>query len=486
MNIIKKIFGKEAASKSVTVLPSDTRRNQFKYTAEMWRDLTRPSVCSKNFLELYRTVPEVFWSIDFIASRIAGATYVVKRASDDSIVWRSSHPMNSILSRPNCLQSWSELVYQHFVYKLCTGNAYMRAAMGDSATSLNKFKACKNYWSLPSDYIDIIPQNNGRNIPLFGIAEIEEIIKCYQLNYGSDYSAREIPVWQVWHDRDGEINTLSGGNFLKASSRLLSLEKPISNLIAVYEARNVIYCKRGGLGFIVSQVQDDTGTVALTPEEKNELLKEVNNYGVTEDKVSPIGVTSIPVRFERLNLSISELQPFDETLLDAISVASAFGIPSVLVPRKDQSTFSNQATAEKTVYHGMIIPTAKKFCKDISVFLGLEDAGYYLDADFADVDCLQAGRKEAEEVKKLVNDRCSILFDKGLITLNDWRAQIGEDVVDDIELFNKLKFEMSDDEIDTINRVFNNQTNAKIGEENDEVQQPNEEQDATGLQDEGV
>lgn len=484
MNLLSKIFRKPVTEKSVTVLPSDARRGQIKFTSEMWRDLTRPSVCSQNFLELYRSIPEVFWPIDYIASRIAGANYQVKRLNDDSIVWRSSHPMNGILSQPNCLQGWSELVYQHFVYKLCTGNAFMRAAMGEAGSGMNKFKACKNFWSLPSDLVDIIPQRNGQNLPMFGIAEIDDIIKCYQLNYGSRYDDRDIPTWQVWHDRDGEVNYLSGKNFLKAKGRLEALQKPMSNIIAVYEARNVIYCKRGGLGFLVSQVQDEAGTVALTPEEKEDLLKEVNNYGITADKASPVGVTSVPVRFERLNLSISELQPFDETLLDAISIASAFGIPSVLVPRKDQSTFSNQATAEKTVYHGMIIPTAKKFCKDLSVFLGLEASGYYLDADFSDVDCLQTGRKEAEEVKKLVNDRCATQFDRGLITLNDWRAQIGEDMVDEIELFSKLKFEMSDAELQELDKIFNN-TNAKIGE-NGKEQQPNDEQDGAGLQDEGV
>jgi len=43
--------------------------------------------------------------------------------------------------------------------------------------------------------------------------------------------------------------------------------------------------------------------------------------------------------FVRTNLSIAELQPFEETLADAINIAGAYGIPAVLVPRKDQSTF---------------------------------------------------------------------------------------------------------------------------------------------------
>ena len=36
--------------------------------------------------------------------------------------------------------------------------------------------------------------------------------------------------------------------------------------------------------------------------------------------------------FVRTNLTIAELQPFEETLADAISISGAYGIPAVLVP----------------------------------------------------------------------------------------------------------------------------------------------------------
>ena len=157
-----------------------------------------------------------------------------------------------------------------------------------------------------------------------------------------------------------------------------------------------------------------------------------------------------------------ELQPFEETLADAINIAGAYGIPAVLVPRKDQSTFSNQATAEKSVYCSTVIPIAKQFCKDFTAFLGLEGGGYYLDCDFSDVDCLQEGLKESEDVKTNINKRCREQFSCGLITLNDWRAQIGESMIEN-PLFDKLKFDMSDEELDKVNRVFN----TKSGDEKD-------------------
>ena len=436
MNFLQRIFGtkekEEAPVIKEAVTPyANSHSNGHTYVVDPWRykqilsmldGLIHPSVVGNNFLELFKTVPEVFWPIDYIAKRISEAHFDLKRTKDDSIVWCNRLGADTILKCPNPLMTWREIVYQHFVYKLATGNAFFRAAMPETITAdAIKFQWCSNYWELPAHLVEVKPVEYSYGIPIFGITTIDELIKGYTLDLGS-YCGVTIPYHQIWHDRDG-IPELTGNSFLKAHSRLMSQRKTIANLIAVYEARNVIYLKRGALGFIVAQKEDPTGTVALEPGEKTELRKTIDgNYGVGEGK-SPYGITDIPISFVRTNLSISELQPFDETLEDAIKIASVFGIPAVLVPRKDQSTFSNQDTAEKSVYTSTIIPAAKRFCEALTSFLGLEQKGLYLDCDFSDVACLQMGLKESEEVKKLVNERCLSQFNSGLISINDWRVR---------------------------------------------------------------
>ncbi len=416
-----------------------------------------PYVCGTNYMQLFRSVPEVFFPVDYIASRIAGCDFQLKKSKDDSIVWENKR-MNQILTTPNCLQSWKELIYQHFVYKLVTGNAFMRAAMSEDFSKLPKYKYCSNFWELPADLVSIEPVTQF-NIPMFGIAEEEEIVRCYRLGYGV-YSQMDVPPFQVWHDRDGIPDMTGTPGFMKGHSRLTSHLKNISNLIAVYEARNVIYVKRGALGFLVSQKKDDGGTTAMTPQEKQDIIdSHFGKYGV-DGRCLPYGISDVPLSFVRTNLSISELQPFEETLTDAIQLAGAYGIPSVLVPRKDQSTFSNQAAAEKAVYTSVIIPMAKHFCRRLTAFLSLEEAGYYLDCNFDSVDCLQQGMKEKEEVKTLVNKRCKEQFHSGLISINDWRAQIGESRFDE-EIFDKTLFEMSDEERERVNKILSLNTKSE-------------------------
>ena len=423
-----------------------------------------PYVCSQNFLTLFQSVPEVFFPIDYIASRIASANFQFKKVKDDSIVWANKN-LNQILLRPNCLMTWKQNVYQHFVYKLCLGNSFMRAAMSDNFSNVEKWRFCSNYWELPADAMEVLPVLDN-NIPLFGIADQEDIIRGYRLNYGA-LSTMNIPAYQVWHDRDGCVSYYPGFGFMKSQSRLMSQMKPISNLIAVYEARNVIYVKRGGLGFLINMKQDESGSVAMTETEKKNILQQhYGKYGVGKDQL-PYGLSDIPLGFVRTNLTIAELQPFEETLADAISIAGAYGIPAVLVPRKDQSTFSNQSTAEKSAYCSVVIPLAKQFCSEFTQFLGLEASGYYLDCDFSDVDCLQEGLKEAEEVKTSINNRCKVQFLSGLITYNDWRAQIGESKFEN-PMFDKTLFEMSDQEREIVKQIFSLNTKSEVenGREN--------------------
>lgn len=421
-----------------------------KYSPRYFELNVLPYFCGENFLQLFESVPEVFFPINYIASRIAGATFEVKRVKDDSIVYYKRE-FNKFLDQPNCLMKFRELVYLHFVYKLATGNAFLRAAMGEGANPERRWRWCDNFWEMPADHMQVVPNRDMSQ--LFGVASKEDLVKAYRLGYGM-MSCRDINPAEIWHDRDGRPSFYNDSHFMMSKSRLSSQQKAISNLIAVYQARNLIYVKQGGLGFIVSKKQDSTGTIALTEKEKEQIRKQHDErYGITGDRL-PYGISDVPIDFVRTNLSISELQPFDETLQDAITIAGAYGIPSVLVPRKDQSTFSNQSTAEKTVYCSQIIPLTKRFCQDLTSFLGLEEDGFYLDCSFWGVDCLQDGLKDAEEVKKLLNERCRMQFLSGVITINDWRAQIREEKLEG-EVFDKVIFSMTDEEIAFIKRVFN-------------------------------
>ena len=429
-------FGYEKKADETIVANLDRKTNLKDYS--LLFDYGIPFVADRNFMALFESVPEVAFPILYISERIAGGNYQLKKTKDDSTVW-DNEEINKLLSNPNALFTFSELIKTYYCYYLVTGNAYLKAVVSDSFAEKELWQWCDDYWALPSDCVQI---NTPLYAPLFTSAHKKDIIQSFRLNING--TIQNIHPDTVLHKKD--INLRIDKNYLQGKSRLISQIKPISNLIAVYEARNVIYVKRGALGMIVNKRRDESGDVPLIKSEKEDIRTEYyNTYGVESGK-SPIAIVNNPVDFLRMNMSIQELEPFTETLTDAISIASIYGIPSILVPRIDQGTFSNQLTAEKSVYSSVIIPEATRFCKDLTAFLGLEKSGLYIDVDFSHVDVMNEGFKEKQNTKAITSEKCRKEFLSGIITLNDWRAQIGESRVDD-PIYSKLLLQMNDKEL---------------------------------------
>ena len=426
---------------------SDTSARRVQLMREI---VATPYVANANFITLFNTVPEVAWPVNYIASRAAGAKYVLKRFKDDTVVWNND-TINRLLVKPNAFESWYRTLWKHFAYKLVTGNSFIKAAMSDAFVGAKTlYKWCDRYVTLEEPYVTIEYKRQMGDI--YGVSDVEDVVQCYYHNYGQ-FVLRPIAPQCVFHDVDDTFGFYQGDP-LRAKSRLMAVLKAISNLIAVYEARNVIYVKQGGLGWLVSEMSDDMGSRALTKEEKKQILEEADKmYGFGEGKY-PYGISDVKMSFIRTNLSITDLQPFDETLADAVIIAGIYGIPPVLIPRKDQSTYANQANAEKAVYSSVIIPLVQRFCQEFTHFLGLDQDGLYLDADFSDVDCLQTGKKEEQEVNRLISDRCKIEFESALITLNDWRSQQGYERVEN-PLYDKLVTDMTPEEIERV-KLFTN------------------------------
>ena len=88
----------------------------------------------------------------------------------------------------------------------------------------------------------------------------------------------------------------------------------------------------------------------MTENEKKDIRNEFHkNYGLESGK-DPMAIVDVPVEFVKFGMSIQELQPFEETLASASVIAGAYNIDSVLIPRKDHSTFSNLRGRGKSIY----------------------------------------------------------------------------------------------------------------------------------------
>jgi len=402
---------------------------------------------SDNYYTSFKTIAEVQYPIRFICDRAKNAKFVLKKWSDDSVVWNNKQ-INKFLENPNPFYSFKDLLANYIQMKFVLGNAFLYANVNPSMK--NKiWQYCDSYYILPTQNISI----ETKKVSTFNIENIKDIVNYYKLKntniYNGTYSKLDPNI--VMHSRD--YWDFDNNDDLLSFSRLESIKYPLANLCAVYEARNVIYTKRGALGAIVLSKKDADGLQASTPTEKEEVQKEFENKYGLNNKKHLFQITRFPIDFVKFGATISELQPFEETLQDAIQIAGVFGVNKELIPRKDNSTFSNQNSAEISAYNNTVIPIVKIFLSEINDFLGLNDSGYYIDSDWSEVNVLQQGKIEEQNKKKIISERCGNDFKSGIITLNDWRAELGLEAIE-IPLYNKTIIEMKETELNKLKNIL--------------------------------
>ena len=413
-----------------------------------------PFVCGDNFITMFESLPEVYFPIKFITERMQNGRFFLKDIKTGEEVTTNEY-INKFLTNPNPNQTFKEMMEMFFAYFYICGNSYLASSEPEAFNEIkDKWKYSNSYYVLPANYTKPVYYNN---VDLYSGSDISEIIQRYELNTGLGW--KNFSTNSILHSRDIKLSFDS--SFYEGKSRLLSQRSPISNLLAVYEARGVIYAKKGALGAIVSKKTDAAGSVPLTPKEKEELQKQYqNDYGLSRNK-SQVILSDVPVEFLRMNMSIQELQPFDETFADAVQIAGAFGIPSLLIPRKDQSTFSNQESAEVSVYDNVVIPTVNKFLDKLNTFLGIRNAGQELCVSFDHVQCLQSRKKEKSEIENSINATCQAKFKGGVITLNEWRIKIGMEAVNN-PLYEKLIPLMTPEELVSIQPIINSSKSVNL------------------------
>lgn len=393
-------------------------------------------VANDNFVELFKCVPEIAFPIIYIISRIKNAEVVLRRYSDDAELWSDSSQklygidkvisdrVKLFLQKPNFFQDFWQFTEQYFLNRYLTGNSFIFA---NTAGRLEKWRFCDNFFVLPTNNVTI---ERNLNKPYYTAKSIDELVKCYKINTNS--GIMQVDPARMMFTRDLEFFENKNGS-LKGISRLSTQRKPIENLIAVYEARNVIYTKRGAMGAVISNKRDADSTLPLQRSEKEAIRHEFyDQYGIS-GKRNPFAIIDTPVSFIPFPATIENLQPFREGDADAAQISGIFQIKKELLPRETNTTFANQEAAELSAYNDMAIPEFKLYLSKISEFLGLTTtaSGYYLDGKFDKVSIIQKSQKTKAEMETLNFNNAMAQYNAGIITLNDVLISIGREPKED-------------------------------------------------------
>lgn len=397
----------------------------------------------QNFIALFYSLPEIFAPVNEIASRVADAVWQLRSVRDESVD-DGNKAFNKLFTDPNPLMSHKQLVYQAVCYELLTGCVLQYLNIPSALPKT--YDNIMTWTNIPTQKATV---NKKQGVDPYTATSIDDYINYYETSDGRKF----VPANVLNISNHDLINGNKVDGFIP---QLVGAKFAIRNLLPVYEARGVIYIKRGALGFLVSAKSDDSGAISLTPKEKDEVNKEMmHSYGVTGGK-DTVGVVSSPVAFVQTAMSIKELQPFDETLADALAIYAVLRVPRHLCPSKEQSTYANADADMKSFYGDTIIPIANKYAQKWTIAFAIPNRKIY--PDFSKVAILQEDRKEKSAVDQIYGNVYLQRWTSGACTLNDWIVANGDEPItagENLDIYNKTIFQMTAEELEIVKGVMN-------------------------------
>lgn len=302
-----------------------------------------------------------------------------------------------LLRKPNVMQSGEDLLKDYLFYKDLYANNFIYRLRG------SKLVLPKALWNLPSEWMEI--EFTGKffdQIELSGI--VKKFIFCYS-GTKKEYSVEEVMY------KPERFSVTEG----KGTSKIPTLQMPISNIIAALKTRNILAVNKGIIGFMSSDAKDVNGAIPIQDDERKliekEFAEDTNLYADTPK----VKIVNQLTKWNNMSYPVKDLMLFEEVEDDFNTILSAFGLRREIFPTTDGSTFENQNQAEKSAYTSTIQPEADAFAAMVTAMLDGESRGVKYVLDYSWLPIMQDD-KQSEANTDLINQRrISGLFADGII-----------------------------------------------------------------------
>lgn len=374
-----------------------------------WLSMNTPA----DFLAAWNRCPPLAAIICNIAQAdINGRTAFFRAGTDKEIkpdgYNKTVKDLAALFNRPNPLQTWRQFRAQQKCYVRIFGICPVLKVKAVG------FDTPKMMWNIPPQLVKI--ETTGK---LFYQSEQGNIIKRITVTLNG--VEKELPVEDVFFLRD---QTVSLNSEFLPDSRLKVLTTPISNIVAAYEASNVLITKRGALGIFSNTGKDTVGTMPVDASEKEALQQDLNGYGLSGDLKQFI-VTSASLSWQQIALNAKDLMLIETVKNATESVCDVMGYKFELLANEKGTTFENQKTALASLYQDTIIPEAAADAEVYNDALGISAAGFEVNFLYDHVEVLQQSEKEKAEGREATNKAALIEWNAGKLTLNEWQEMVG-------------------------------------------------------------
>ncbi len=389
---IKRILGVEVVESGIDYNPYDITAIGNLIVPEKLNDA--------NIFKLCNSVAELDFPVDFYADRISKLRRFIVDKNGNEVP--NSEFNRFIDNSINPFYTFSDLVYQYVYSLLAYGNTI-------------------NYLNIPNVYKEVTPNNIVRwdvlnpdltcieeftNLSTLDVSNKQDMIRKITYADGS-WVEKTLDRRGVFIDNYG-LRKQANSSVL-SKSPLFSRNKSIDTLLAVYSARYNVYANNGAAGYLAKKsLQANNGGIESLFDNVNHrqaILNDINDRNGITGRRNLWGISGVPIEFVKTLATISELMPLEETLECSIKIASAFQIPAGLVPRKDQSTYDNQAEQESGVWENGIMGVDQTVNENLSKMFGIKKIGYSIKSDYSTVSALNQNQGKKEDLigKRIAN-----------------------------------------------------------------------------------
>jgi len=378
-----------------------------------------------NAFTLANTVAEIYFPIDFIADRISKLRFLIADKNGKEL---TTTELNRFITSINPLYSFSDLVYQYVFSYLSDGNVIQYIGV----PSILGKATINNITRLDILQPSLVEIREYDNISMLDVSSLNAIIrsaKYYDAGIiGKDLIPDLMRIKNIDNTRKASASYYNNyGSKILSKSPLFKCLRSVNTLLATYSARYNVYVNNGAAGYLVRK-GSTTGALGNISDSitRKDMLSDVNDRNGITGRRNLWGVSSVPMEFINTLVDIQRLMPFDETLEDSIKIASIFQIPPELVPRKDQSTFANKATSERSVWENALMSIADMVANDLTHTLMIDTTGNKIGIDYSTVSVLMIDEGEKTTTLKNKADLFGKLYNDGIITLNEYLVKIDQ------------------------------------------------------------
>lgn len=339
----------------------------------------------------------VYRCVNEIAKGASAVPFMVK--AGDQVL--DSHPIVTLLSRPNPLQSHSEFFNSTFGFLLLSGNAYI-LKVGSEVGAPKELHLLRPDRMVVKGGANPIPERydyvlNGR------------VQASYPIDERNGFSdVKHIKLWNPLDDYYG-LSPMSAA----------ALEVDQHNMAGKHNI-NLLSNGARPSGAVIFKPQDDAGiSVNLSESQRQQLLTDLNNrFSGTANAGRPLLLEG-DFDWKEMGLSPKDMDFLNLKHMSATDIAMCFGVPSQLVGVPDAQTYSNVAEARLALYEETIIPHLRKLESDLNEWL-VPLYGENLEFCF-DIDKIPA---LAERTRRIY-ENVTIAVREGIMTRNEAREQLG-------------------------------------------------------------